>query len=181
VIDHTAIGHARSDRDVWLLNPLPPGCCCAVLLQGTDPTATGDAPGADDNASGSSAMLEIARVIGASGTSLRRTLRIVLFCGEEQGLLGSRALAGKWVEEGENIGKSSVDECPVRVRYTKSGARGPVHEVRCEPGASPVRARCEPGASRTAQVALRESPVRVQLSVEHRETAERVHTAVRIR
>lgn len=46
------------------------------------------APGADDNASGSAAILEFARVF--SGFSASQDLRLVLFGGEEQGLEGSR-------------------------------------------------------------------------------------------
>jgi carboxypeptidase Q len=49
--------------------------------------------GATDNAAGSIAVLEAARLIGAlkaSGIRPRRTIRFVLFSGEEQGLFGSR-------------------------------------------------------------------------------------------
>lgn len=51
--------------------------------------------GATDNAAGSSVMMEAARIllqtIKESGVKPRRTLRIALWTGEEQGLLGSRA------------------------------------------------------------------------------------------
>lgn len=51
--------------------------------------------GATDNAAGSSVMMEAARIlvetIKASGIQPRRTLRIALWTGEEQGLYGSRA------------------------------------------------------------------------------------------
>ena len=47
--------------------------------------------GADDNASGSSMLLEVARAIAASGKPFRRTLVFCWFAGEEQGLLGSWA------------------------------------------------------------------------------------------
>ena len=51
--------------------------------------------GATDNAAGSSAMMEAARIlvetIKATGIKPRRTLRIALWTGEEQGLYGSRA------------------------------------------------------------------------------------------
>jgi leucyl aminopeptidase len=50
-----------------------------------------DAPGADDNASGSAALLEAARVL--AGRSFERTIRLVWFTAEEQGLHGSRAYA----------------------------------------------------------------------------------------
>ncbi len=45
--------------------------------------------GATDNASGSAAMMEAMRILKHSGVQLRRTVRIGLWTGEEQGLLGS--------------------------------------------------------------------------------------------
>ncbi|MBI3661739.1 MAG: M20/M25/M40 family metallo-hydrolase [Acidobacteria bacterium] len=47
--------------------------------------------GATDNGIGSAVMLEAMRILKASGLKLRRTVRIGLWGGEEQGLLGSRA------------------------------------------------------------------------------------------
>ena len=52
---------------------------------------TGRAPGANDDASGVAATLEVCRIL--SGTKRRNTLKFVAFSGEEQGLLGSTALA----------------------------------------------------------------------------------------
>jgi Zn-dependent M28 family amino/carboxypeptidase len=49
------------------------------------------APGADDNASGISALLELARVVMQS--KLRYALQFAAFSGEEQGLIGSTAYA----------------------------------------------------------------------------------------
>ena len=49
--------------------------------------STARAPGADDNASGVSALLEIARIL--SNVSLNHSIIFVLFSGEEQGKLGS--------------------------------------------------------------------------------------------
>src|SRR4029434_5776931 len=45
--------------------------------------------GATDNAAGSAAMMEAMRILKQSGLRLRRSVRIVLWTGEEQGLLGS--------------------------------------------------------------------------------------------
>ncbi len=47
--------------------------------------------GATDNAAGSAVMLEALRIIKTAGLKPRRTIRIGLWAGEEQGLLGSRA------------------------------------------------------------------------------------------
>ncbi len=46
-------------------------------------------PGAADNALGVSIALEAARVLSAPGMSTKRSIRFVLFAGEEEGLLGS--------------------------------------------------------------------------------------------
>ncbi len=59
------------------------------------------APGADDNASGSAGVLEAARVL--SQYKFKRSIYFVLFSGEEQGLVGSRAYAGRLKREGAQI------------------------------------------------------------------------------
>jgi len=46
---------------------------------------------ATDNAAGSAVMLEAMRILKTAGVHLRRTVRIALWSGEEEGLLGSRA------------------------------------------------------------------------------------------
>ena len=50
-------------------------------------------PGADDNASGSAALIEIARELAANRGSLKRSVIIAAFDGEELGLYGSNYLA----------------------------------------------------------------------------------------
>jgi hypothetical protein len=47
--------------------------------------------GATDNAAGCAIMMEAARILEALGVAPRRTIRVALWSGEEQGLLGSRA------------------------------------------------------------------------------------------
>jgi hypothetical protein len=49
------------------------------------------ATGATDNAIGASVTMEVARIIKALGLKPRRTIRLALWSGEEQGLLGSLA------------------------------------------------------------------------------------------
>jgi len=56
------------------------------------------APGANDDASGTALTLELARVMATQ--KWRHTLVFVAFSGEEQGLLGSAALAKRAKEEG---------------------------------------------------------------------------------
>ncbi|HJU64247.1 MAG TPA: M20/M25/M40 family metallo-hydrolase [Gemmatimonadaceae bacterium] len=47
--------------------------------------------GATDNAAGSAAMMEAVRILKTLALPMKRTVRIALWSGEEQGLLGSRA------------------------------------------------------------------------------------------
>ena len=55
-----------------------------------DPDAAGQVhPGADDNASGTAAVLELARAVAARRDDLRRSVIFLAFSGEELGLLGS--------------------------------------------------------------------------------------------
>jgi Zn-dependent M28 family amino/carboxypeptidase len=49
------------------------------------------ATGATDNAIGCAVMMDVVRILKAAGVQPRRTIRIALWTGEEQGLLGSQA------------------------------------------------------------------------------------------
>jgi carboxypeptidase Q len=53
------------------------------------------ATGATDNAIGCAVMMEAARILKAIGAKPRRTIRVALWSGEEQGLLGSQAYVKK--------------------------------------------------------------------------------------
>ncbi len=66
-----------------------------------DMPSSGLAPGADDNASGSAALLMAAYTM--SSCDFERTLRFVFFTGEEQRLLGSEPYADMAYSAGENI------------------------------------------------------------------------------
>jgi len=55
-------------------------------------------PGADDNASGTAVMLEVARAMAQGGARSKRTLLFASFSGEEQGLVGSRLYLEQPVE-----------------------------------------------------------------------------------
>jgi Peptidase family M28 len=57
----------------------------------TDFPVDSDAPGANDDGSGTALTMELARVFAASGIDFDATLVFVLWAGEEQGLVGSRA------------------------------------------------------------------------------------------
>ena len=88
-----------------------------------------DAPGANDNGSGTALTIELARLVASSGLEFDATLVFAHWAGEEQGLVGSRAhvqriAAGKVVVDA-NInndivgnahgGNGNVDDQAVRV------------------------------------------------------------------
>jgi hypothetical protein len=62
-----------------------------VVMLGAHFDSVAAATGATDNAAGSAAMMEAMRILKAVGVAPRRTIRIALWGGEEEGLLGSRA------------------------------------------------------------------------------------------
>ncbi|MCU1238421.1 MAG: peptidase [Candidatus Solibacter sp.] len=62
-----------------------------VVMLGGHLDSWHSATGATDNAIGCSMMMEAARVINALGLKPRRTIRVALWAGEEEGLLGSAA------------------------------------------------------------------------------------------
>jgi len=64
--------------------------------------------GATDNAAGVSVAMEAVRIIQALGLKPRRTIRIALWSGEEQGLLGSRAYVAQHFGSMQNPATSAA-------------------------------------------------------------------------
>jgi hypothetical protein len=95
-----------------------------VVMLGAHFDSWHSATGATDNAIGSSMMMEAVRVIQALGLKPRRTIRIAMWSGEEQGLLGSMAYVkqhyGTFEEPKEDYGKLvgyfNIDSGTGRVR-----------------------------------------------------------------
>lgn len=94
---------------------------------GVDPLLDGDCiyNGADDNASGVAAVLQIARAFIASGQQPMRTIIFALWDGEEKGLLGSEYFVQSWNSPGEikgylnfdMIGRNNKEDVPEHVVY----------------------------------------------------------------
>lgn len=59
--------------------------------------------GATDNAAGSAVMMEAMRILKASNLKMRRTVRLALWTGEEEGLLGSRAYVRAHFADRQNM------------------------------------------------------------------------------
>jgi carboxypeptidase Q len=62
-----------------------------IVLLGAHFDSVAAATGATDNATGCAAVMEAVRILKTVGVKPRRTIRIGLWGGEEQGLMGSRA------------------------------------------------------------------------------------------
>ena len=61
------------------------------------------APGADDNASGIATITEVIRVMMESGYQPSRTIQFMAYAAEEVGLLGSKAIANEYKDQGKNV------------------------------------------------------------------------------
>ena len=79
--------------------------------------------GATDNAAGSAAMMEAMRILKQSGVTLRRTVRIGLWNGEEQGLIGSREYVSKHFA-GRGPAPAPPAGDPARAGGAGAGGRG---------------------------------------------------------
>ena len=105
-----------------------------VVSSHFDSVAAG--PGADDNTSGTSALLEAARVM--YGHPLAATIVFASFTGEEAGLLGSREFArvakeGKWNIVGalnnDTVGWSDNGRMDNTIRYSNAAIRDIQHSA----------------------------------------------------
>ena len=101
----------------------------AVLTPGWRP-ASDPAPGADDNATGTAALLEMARILASQRASLRQTVRLAFFDGEELFFKGSAAylsslgapLPFTWVLNIDMVGFNPLADRLDLVYYTEASA-----------------------------------------------------------
>ena len=76
------------------------------------------ATGATDNAAGVAVAMEAVRMLKAIGFKPRRTIRIALWGGEEQGLLGSKAYVQKWLASRPEVTDAKEKELPSFLQKT---------------------------------------------------------------
>jgi len=81
------------------------------------------ASGATDNADGVAAAMEALRILKASGLRPKRTIRIALWGGEEQGLLGSRA----WVDRHLAGDANAAARDKLFVYFNIDPGKGPIY------------------------------------------------------
>ena len=80
--------------------------------------------GATDNAAGVSVAMEAVRIIQALGLKPRRTIRVALWSGEEQGLLGSRAYVAQHFGTLQNPATSAAPATGGASTNTMGGGNG---------------------------------------------------------
>lgn len=66
--------------------------------------------GCTDNGTGSSVTLEAARILMAAGAKPKRTIRFILWTGEEQGLLGARSYVERYADKLGKVSAMFVDD-----------------------------------------------------------------------
>jgi hypothetical protein len=82
---------------------------CICSTDGMD--FTSDAPGADDDGSGTVAVMELIRAMGKNfPKGFDATIAMVLYTGEEQGLLGSTQFAERLKREGKTVTAAFTDD-----------------------------------------------------------------------
>ena len=84
--------------------------------------------GATDNGAGVAAAMEAVRIIQALGLKPRRTIRIALWSGEQQGLLGSQAYVAQHFGKPDNESKDETFMRLVRGGIAAKIARGPEYD-----------------------------------------------------
>ena len=95
--------------------------------------------GATDNAAGSAVMMEAMRILKATGLKMRRTVRIALWTGEEQGLLGSRAYITQHFADRQNM-NLKPDHSKLSAYFNVDNGTGAIRGVYLQgnEGVSPV-------------------------------------------
>jgi hypothetical protein len=99
-----------------------------IVLIGAHLDSHQSGTGATDNAAGSAAMMEAMRILKAVGAKPRRTIRLALWGGEEEGMLGSKAYVKEHI--GDPASKTTRPEYQnLSAYYNLDNGTGRVHGV----------------------------------------------------
>ena len=110
IVNVLAILPGRDTNRVVVIGGHYDSCVCSIPPNGgVDSVST--APGADDDGSGTSAVVELARVVSRRyPRGLDATIIFVLHAAEEQGLLGATHLAQRLKAEGKQVVAGMTDD-----------------------------------------------------------------------
>ena len=99
-----------------------PGLKDEIVMLGGHLDSWHSGTGATDNAAGCAVAMEAARILLASGLKPRRTIRVALWSGEEQGLNGSREYVKQQFGEMKGAGQGQPGELVKTANYDKLSA-----------------------------------------------------------
>lgn len=94
-----------------------------VVMLGAHVDSWHTAVGATDNADGTTTMVEAMRILKAAGVKPRRTIRVAIWGGEEQGLLGSKA----WVAQHLAGDANRKEREKLSVYFNIDNGTGPIY------------------------------------------------------
>ncbi|KAK7432023.1 hypothetical protein QQZ08_001313 [Neonectria magnoliae] len=146
--------HYRStygtQASTWLFNQVK--IIVGAHFDSTAGSTAARSPGADDNASGSSVVLEALRVLASSGFKPQNTLEFHFYAGEEGGLLGSQAVYSNYKSTRKTVlgflnqdmtGYSPNNKLAVYTDYVDSALTAYVRLIATQyTGATPASSTC---------------------------------------
>ena len=124
-----------------------------IVLIGAHLDSHQSSTGATDNAAGSAVMMDVMRMLKAVGAKPRRTIRIALWGGEEEGLLGSKAYVRDHLGD-PAAGSLKAEHQNLSAYYNIDNGTGRIHGVWLQGNLAiaPIFRACR--ASSTANVPL---------------------------
>ncbi|MFY7911019.1 MAG: M20/M25/M40 family metallo-hydrolase [Emticicia sp.] len=100
-----------------------------VVMLGAHLDSWQSSTGATDNAAGSAVMLEAVRILKTLGVQPRRTIRIALWSGEEQGLFGSRNYVKNHLADPNDAKKSNAEGEKVAAYFNVDNGTGKIRGI----------------------------------------------------
>ena len=99
-----------------------------VVMLGAHFDSWASGTGATDNAAGSAVMMEAMRILKACNVKMRRTVRLALWTGEEEGLLGSRAYVKEHFANRETM-ELKPDHAKISVYFNLDNGTGKIRGI----------------------------------------------------
>jgi len=99
-----------------------------VVMLGAHFDSWDSGSGATDNGAGSAVMMEAMRILRASNLKMRRTVRLALWTGEEEGLLGSRAYVNAHFADRQNM-KLRPDHAKLSAYFNVDNGTGKIRGI----------------------------------------------------
>jgi hypothetical protein len=99
-----------------------------VVMLGAHFDSWAGGTGATDNAAGSAVMMEAMRILKSCNLKMRRTVRLALWTGEEEGLLGSRAYVKQHYADRETL-ERKPDHAKISAYFNVDNGTGKIRGI----------------------------------------------------